>query len=190
LSPNVRCRRRRGGGCLSCGWLSNHIAERRAYPVVVAISLSSALFVKWKPYDSEGSFVRSTHALFENPMPIPCSLFQKQGHTRPFFSTNHPIILASTTFCLSCYNEQRVLLLHKEEKRHVWSGWTGSSFFTPGDIRTDQGGSFYVRQCARIGRLFVPGTTSQATIEHLCAKFKGGRCLQRGTFQIRLCFCC
>jgi hypothetical protein len=38
-------------------------------------------------------------------------------------------------FCLSYSNEQRVLMLHEEEKRHAWSGWMGSSFFAPGICR-------------------------------------------------------
>jgi len=34
-----------------------------------------------------------------------------------------------------------------------------------------------------IGRLFVPGTASQATIDYLFAKFKGGRFLLKDDFQ-------
>jgi hypothetical protein len=37
----------------------------------------------------------------------------KKDDDRHLLQTNHPTMFASNHFCLSCFNEQRVLLLHK-----------------------------------------------------------------------------
>lgn len=61
------------------------------------------------------------------------SSLKKKSHMRPFSQSKHPNTLASTIFCLSCSNEQGILLFHKQENRQIRSGWTGPSSFVRGN---------------------------------------------------------
>lgn len=90
------------------------------------------LFGKRKSEDNEGPSVRAPPTWSENPTSIPRFLPQRKPYT--ILHSNHPIMLASHTFCLSCSNEQRVLMLHEEEKRQVRSEWTRSSSFARGNV--------------------------------------------------------